>query len=317
MCKVMKKFYSLLLLPITVSTACALGLDDVYTNSAVYSDLAGDAVDTIAKKPDSGGDIGSGDIVSIPEHQLGLPDGNYKSTPGMLTSGQGTSQDNANILDNLQKALDADENPLDLMHWYVAPLKENEKVYWCEPNAFRCDYDGKPVQGEKHRVAAAMVVWLPQDARYINVSFSSVSAGLSLSIYTYDYVSDTMLCHYSENNIFSNPHAPGESVTFSQTITSASSVGAFTGNYLILMFNTAEKEKDYLDINGLGISYAPVDVTDDFDINPHNEDVGINIAAFDDDWPIIEENEPNVPEPGTAALSLLALAGLAARRRRK
>ncbi len=69
------------------------------------------------------------------------------------------------------------------------------------------------------------VVWLPQDARYINVSFSSQSDGLSLSIYTYDYLSDTMLCHYSENNIFSNPHAPGEVVTFNQTITSQSTVG--------------------------------------------------------------------------------------------
>ena len=190
-------------------------------------------------------------------------------------------------------------------------------MYWCKPNAFRCDYDGHPVKGEKHRVAAAMVVWLPQDARYINVSFSSVSAGLSLSIYTYDYVSDTMLCHYSANNVFSNPHAPDTVGTFDEKITSQSSVGAFTGNYLILMFNTAEDEKHYLDINGLGISYAPVDVTDGFDINPHNEDVGINIAAFDDDWPIIEEESPIVPEPTTATLSLLALAGLAARRRRK
>ncbi len=264
--------------------------------------------------------IAAGDVVSIPEHQLGLPDGDYKSTPGMLTSGQGTSQDTANILDNLQKALDADDNPFDLMHWYVAPLKENEKVHYCEPNAFRCDYDGKPGQGgEKHRVAAAMVVWLPQDARHINVSFSSVSKGLSLSIYTYDYVSDTMLCHYSANNVFSNPHAPDTVGTFDEKITSQTKEGkgTFTGNYLILMFNTAEDEKHYLDINGLGISYAPVDVTDGFDINPHNGDVGINIAAFDDDWPIIEENAPSVPEPTTATLSLLALAGLAARRRRK
>ena len=83
------------------------------------------------------------------------------------------------------------------------------------------------------------------------------------------------------------------------------------------LFNTAEKEKTWLDINGLGISYSPVDVTDGFDINPHNEEVGINIAAFDDDWPIIEEESPSVPEPTTATLSLLALAGLAARRRRK
>lgn len=264
-------------------------------------------------------EIGMGDVVSIPEHQLGLPDGNYKSTPGMLTSGQGSSQDLANIVDNLKDALDADDNPLDLMHWYVAPLKEDEKVHYCEPNAFRCDYNGKPGQGgEKHRVAAAMVVWLPQDARYINVSFASQSKGLSLSIYTYDYMSDTIEEHYSENNIFSNPQAPDTVGTFDEKITSK--VGAFTGNYLILMFNTAEKEKTWLDINGLGVSYAPVDVTAGFDINPHNEDVGINIAAFDDDWPIIEENAPSapsVPEPATATLSLLALAGLAARRRRK
>lgn len=308
----MKRIYSILLYPITVSAACAIGLDDVYTNTDVYATLSDYDVDAIAKKPDSGGDSGgSGDVVSVPEHQLGLPDGNYKSTPGMLTSGQGTSQDTANIIDNLKAALDDDENPLDLMHWYVAPLKENEKVHYCNPNAFRCDYDGHPGQGgEKHRVAAAMVVWLPQDARHINVSFASQSAGLSLSIYTYDYLTDTMLLHYSENNIFSNPHAPGDVVTFNQKITSQSTVGAFTGNYLILMFNTSESEKTWLDINGLGVSYAPVDVTDDFDINPHNDDVGYNIIAYDDDWPI-------APEPATTTLSLLALAGLAARRRRK
>ncbi len=219
----------------------------------------------------------------------------------MLTSGQGTSQDYANIIENLQAALDADENSLDLMHWYVAPLRENEKVHYCTPNSFRCDYDGHPGQGgEKHRVAAAMVVWLPQDARHINVSFTSQSAGLSLAVYTYDYLTGTVVDHYSENNIFSNPHAPGEVATFSQQITSA-----FTGNYLILMFNTSEKEKTWLDINGFGVSYAPMNLSDEFDINPFNDDVGINIVNY------------SIPEPATATLGLLALAGLASRRRRR
>ncbi len=248
----------------------------------------------------------SGDIVSIPEYQLGLPDGELKMTPGMITSGLGGSQDVGNIIENLQAALDADENKLDLMHWYLAPLSEGQEVHYCTSNSFRCDYDpqAKGPNGEKkNRVAVAMAVWLPQDARHINVSFSSQSAGLSLAVYTYDYLTGTVVEHYSENNIFSNPHAPGTVVTHEDTI--ASKHGAFTGNYLILMFNTSSSEKDWLDINGLGVSYAPLVVSDEFDINPFNDDVGINIVNY------------SIPEPATATLGLLALAGLAARRRRR
>lgn len=77
------------------------------------------------------------------------------------------------------------------------------------------------------------------------------------------------------------------------------------------MFNSAEKEKDWIDINGLGVSYSVEALADDYVItprtNPFQPEVGTNIVG----------DTPAVPEPSVGILSLLGLAGLATRRRRK
>lgn len=296
----MKRICPILLFPITVSVACAIGLEDVYTNTDVYATLSDYDVDAIAKEPDSGGDSGgSGDVVTSPGIQLGLPDSDYVVVEDMNTSGLGTSQDAANIIGKLKDSLDASTNENDLMHWYVSGGVE---VHYCTPNSFRCDYEN----ASDNRTSVVMALWLPQNAQTVNLNFSSYSRGMSISIWTYDYLSDTMLMHFEGNNVFNNPKAPGESYDFSHTYESQSSNGAFTGHYLLVMFNTAEKEKDWLDINGLGVSYSIDGLSDDYVIeprtNPFQPEVGTNIV---------------VPEPATATLSLLALAGLAARRRRK
>ncbi len=243
-----------------------------------------------------------GEIVTTPSFQLGLPDENYVAVDGMLTNGMGTSQDTANIIEALKDSLHYGD-PNDLMHWYVTTPTEKQIVE-CSGNSFRLTYGSS----KDSYAAAVMAVWLPAAASEITVSFETYSKGLSLSVYTYDYVNDSMMLHWAENNIFSNPGAPDTSITYTQTITSQNVVGSFTGNYLILMFNTTSKEKTWLDINGAGLSFVPVVMSDDFDINPFNLDVGDNI---------IEEHEPTVPEPTTATLGLAALCALVGRRRRR
>lgn len=238
-----------------------------------------------------------GDIVTTPSYQLGLPDSEYVPVDNMLTNGMGTSQDTDNIINHLKESLHYGD-PNDLMHWYVTTPSEGQTVT-CSGNSFRLEYASK----DDADAAAVMAVWLPTDASEITVSFDSCSAGLSLAIYTYDYEMDSVYLHWAENNIFSNPHAPGTTVNFTQTITSQNVTGSFKGNYLLLLFNTTNKEKHMLDINGAGLSFVPVVTSDEFEINPFNDDIGINIVGL--------------PEPTTATLSLVALCGLVARRRRK
>lgn len=242
-----------------------------------------------------------GDIVTTPSYQLGLPDENYVSVDGMLTSGMGTSQDTANIIEALKDSLHYGD-PNDLMHWYVTSPTEKQTVE-CSGNSFRLTYGGS--DGAKS--AAVMVVWLPAAASEITVSFDSYSKGLSMSVYTYDYETDSVMLHWEKNNMFSNSHAPETSLNFTKTITSQNVVGSFTGNYLLLMFNTTNKESTWLDINGAGVSFVPLVASDEFEINPFN-DVGDNI---------IVEHEPTVPEPATATLALAAMCALVGRRRRR
>lgn len=248
-----------------------------------------------------------GDIVTTPSYQLGLPDENYVSVDGMITNGMGTSQDTANIINTLKESLHYGD-PNDLMHWYVTSPTEEQTVK-CSGNSFRLTYGGS--DGSKS--AAVMVVWLPAAASEITVSFETYSKALCMSVYTYDYENDSMMLHYAENNIFENPHAPKTSYNFTETITSNNVVGSFTGNYLILMFNTTKKEKTWIDINGAGVSFVPVVTSDEFEINPFNLDVGDNIIVEHE--PTIPE--PTVPEPTTATLGLVALCALVRRRRRR
>lgn len=258
---------------------------DVYKSSVTYAALANDTVE------------GSGDIVTSPGIQLGLPDSNFIYVEDMYTSGQGTSQDGVNILYKLKDALDASTYENDLMHWYVTA---GVKVNYCTPNSFNCDY--------ANRAAVVMALWLPQNASTINLNFYSDSKSLSISIWTYDYVTDTMLLHDAVNNSFSGSDRP---YYYNVTHTSQSVNGAFTGHYLLVMFNTAQSEKKMLDINGLGVSYSIETLLDDYiiepRINPFRPEVGTNIVG----------DEPTVPEPAAGVLSMMALAGLAARRRRK
>ena len=187
------------------------------------------------------------------------------------------------------------------MGWYVTTPTAGQNVE-CDGNSFRLTY---ATQKDAY-TAAVMVVWLPAPAKEINVSFESYSKGLSLAVYTYDYENDSVMLHWEGNNVTNNPHAPKTSVMFEETITSQNVVGSFTGNYLLLLFNTTDKEKTWLDINGAGISFVPeypIATIDDFDINPFNLDVGNNIMML--------------PEPTTTTLSLAALCMLAARRRRR
>lgn len=303
----MKRIIPTLLFPVTVSVSCAIGLEDSYTSpddpTAIVSDT-GDA----RKKPDSGGgsgdDVGSGDIVTSPGIQLGLPDADYIVVNNMNTSGLGTSQDATNIIGSLQDALDANTDKNDLMHWYVSGGVD---VKYCTPNSFRCEYDNN----NENRTSVVMALWLPQNAQTITLNFSSYSRGMSISLWTYDYENKSMLLHFEGNNVFSNPKGPGESCDFSQTYTSESINGAFTGHYLLVMFNSAEKEKTWIDINGLGVSYSVEALADDYvispRINPFQPEVGTNIVG----------DTPAVPEPSVGILSLLGLAGLATRRRRK
>ena len=297
--KIMKKFCSLLFLPVCVSTACALGLDDTYKNSDVYSTLAGGVASGVYDDPLA--NAGAGEIVTSPDVQLGLPQGDYVEVKNMNTSGLGTSQDAANVIGNLKKALDADADENDLMHWYVTAGAE---VVYHTPNSFRCVYE--------KGTSVVMALWLPQNASTISLNFQTISKGMSISIWTYYYMTDTVLLHYEGNNVYSNPHS--DEYNFSATYESASVNGAFTGHYLLVMFNTANKEKNYLDINGLGVSYSVEELAETYMIQPRmnvfQPEVGYNIVGYEDDGPL-------VPEPATATLSLLALAGLVARRRRK
>ena len=243
-----------------------------------------------------------GDIVTTPSYQLGLPDENYVSVDGMITSGMGTSQDTANIIEALKDSLHYGD-PNDQMHWYVTSPTEKQTVE-CSGNSFRLTYGSN----KDSYAAAVMAVWLPAAASEITVSFDTYSKGLSMSIYTYDYENDSMMLHWEQNNFFQNPHAPKTSVNFTKTITSQNVVGSFTGNYLILMFNTTSAEKTWLDINGAGVSFVPLVASDEFEINPFNLDVGDNI---------IVEHEPTVPEPATATLALAAMCAWVGRRRRR
>lgn len=303
----MKEIIPILLFSIIASVSCAVGLDDSYTAPDDTTALIGDTDAAMKKpKPDegSGDDAGSGDIVTSPGIQLGLPDSEYIVVDDMNTSGLGTSQDAKNIIANLQEALDADTDKDDLMHWYVSGGVD---VKYCTPNSFRCEYDND----NENRTSVVMALWLPQNAQTITLNFSSYSRGMSISLWTYDYITETMLMHYEGNNVFNNPKAPGESCEFSETYTSNSVNKAFTGHYLLVMFNSAEKEKDWLDINGLGVSYSVEELADDYvidpRINPFHPEIGTNIVG----------DTPSVPEPGVGVLSILALAGLATRRRRK
>ena len=252
-----------------------------------------------------------GDIVTIPSYQLGLPDSNYLTVADMVTKAQGGSHD-VDLVKKLQKSLESEGRKEDeLMHWYVTPLAEGQTVV-CDDNSFRLTYEGR-----KHENSAvAMVVWLPAPASEINVSFETYSTNMSLSVFTYDYGSNNLMYHWSGENLCSNPGTPNTSVTITETITPGRDPNkkgnqpydAFTGNFLILLFNTTKSEKTWLDINGASVSFVPtapladlmlVDLVDEYAYG----DVGYNIMS--------------IPEPATTTLSLAALGMLAARRRRR
>ena len=248
----------------------------------------------------SGDDTEIGDIVTAPGIQLGLPNEVYREVEGMNTSGLGTSQDAANIISKLQDSLDASTDKNDLMHWYVTKGATNVT---CSGHSFRCDFDSKA------GTSVVMGIWLPQDASTINLSFTSHSKHLCISLWTYTIPDDGsepfMIGHNEDNNNFSNPGAPDTAVTYTRTYETPHNVYG-GGTYLFVMFNSNNAEKNFIDINGLGVTFTPEDPTETPEENPYNPAIGSNIV-----------DDGSVPEPTTATLSLLALAGLAARRRRK
>ena len=203
-----------------------------------------------------------------------------------------------------------EEKKNDLMHWFVTTPTAGQTVE-CSGNSFRLTY---ATQNDAY-TAAVMVVWLPAPAKEINVSFESYSRGLSLAVYTYDYHNNSVMTHWEENNVFNNPKAPNTSVTFEKTITPGRDPNkkgnkpydAFTGNYLLLLFNTTEKEQTWLDINGIEVSFVPTTPLEDLiataSLEASEWGVGYNIMS--------------IPEPATTTLSLAALSMLAARRRRR
>lgn len=237
------------------------------------------------------------DVISSPGIELGLPTDKYVEVNNLNTSGLGTSQDAANIIFNLQESLHAGTDKNDLMHWYVSA---GANVHYCTPNSFRCDYENT----NGNRTAVVLAVWLPRTAKEITLDYQSYSRGMSVSIWTYNYMTDTMLLHYEANNEWNNSHGPDSAINISHTYTSGSVNESFTGQYLLVMFNTSEKEKTWLDINGFGVSYTALNEDDEVMINP--------FRLEDDDFP----GSPAIPEPAGGVLSLLAVMGLAVRRRR-
>lgn len=242
---------------------------------------------------------GSGNIVTSPDTHLGLPSSTPVYVEDMTTSGLGSNGEDADIIGQLQKALDANTDKNDLMHWYVTAGRE---VEYCTPNSFRCDY-------VKHKTAVVLGLWMPRTPKEITVTFSSHSRQLSMAIYSYDYVTGEIFSYESINNAFSNSGAPGSAITFNETFyagESADDGASFAGQYLFLMFNSAESEKHWVDINGLGVEYTPMDPEETPENNPFQPAIA---------YPGYDFN--TVPEAASATLSMLALACLAARRRRK
>lgn len=239
--------------------------------------------------------LAEGNIVTSPDTHFGLPDSNYVEVENMTTSGLGSSGEVAEIIGQLQKALDANDDKNDLMHWYVTAGRE---VLYCTPNSFRCDY-------VKHKTAVVLGLWMPREAKEITVSFTSQSKQLSLGVYSYDYITGEIFSYTNTNNGFQNSGAPDTVYTYSETFYPGETSSSYSGQYLFLMFNSAESEKTWIDINGLGVTYVPVDPEETPEDNPFQPGV-----AYPDYFPL-------VPEPTTSTLSLLALTFLSTRRRRR
>lgn len=288
----MNKLIFSLIICLSFSTAHALTYEQAETYSVCGVALT--TTDTVAES--------TGNIVTSPDTHLGLPDGTPVYVPNMDTSGLGPSGEAVDIIEQLRTALHENTDKNDLMHWYVTAGAD---VVYCTPNSFRCVYDSNA------RTSVVLGLWLPREANEITVQFTTISKQLSIAIYTYDYETDTFLSYESKNNSYQN--SQGGVYTFSETYEAGykKSPDTYTGQYLFLMFNTSQGEKQYIDINGMGVSYTPVDPEE-------TPDVGEYAPIFPGYVPPAEDGgNTTVPESSGAMLSLLALATLAARRRRR
>ncbi len=244
-----------------------------------------------------------GDIVTSPSYQLGLPDSKYRTVDGMITKCQGNNAD-MTIVDQIRTAELNKLHPNDLMHWYVTtPTSEEQKVE-CSGNGLRYTF----ATPKDSYLTAALVVWVPTAAKEVSVSFDSHSKGLSLAVYTFDYKADVLTHHWSDNNGFSNSHAPDSMITYTTgPITLQADKNKTADNYLIVLFNTPSCEETWLDINGVNVSFVPTTPLEDLIATASLEKSGYGVGY----------NIMSIPEPATTTLSLAALGMLAARRRRR
>lgn len=141
-----------------------------------------------------------------------------------------------------------------------------------------------------------MCTLLPIDAVAINLHYSTQNSGLSHSVWMYNTNTKEITELGHEQNSVS-----GE---FSATYALQNGVNLDSDESYLFVLWDANQGQGYLDINGVDLSFTP-----------DSEDPDYN-DFIENNTPVIP-GAPSIPEPTTATLSLLALAGLAARRRRK
>lgn len=223
-----------------------------------------------------------------------IPDSKYYHfVEGMGTSGHGSTPELNDIMMELLKHVHNDAVFKDtLSGWFIGSDEIDEDKVRNHTTA-----NGNSVRIEPHEKDEVIILGLklPEDARLFTLSFSfetryKENDKIGWTVWDYHLDDEDQFGKVGEIHIHSTENSTSQSPSGSITLDFGAYEGDFlTGDYVFIMWNTQASE-DFLQINQIEASYENTDG----DIVPYT-----------------------IPEPTTATLSLLALAGLAARRRRK
>lgn len=242
-----------------------------------------------------------GFALATPDHSLLIPDAkDYIPVEDMGTSGHGSNAELVAIMEQLLLATHSAD--------HVGEYAKNHMVGWYTTwgsNVTIANGDAFRIEEEKQVKEECVILCLelPESASSFEISFTSIGEKFGYSVWDYhaNYANPTtpgeIHCRFNENSY--SHKGSDEPITLSFTAhdhgfkgDSSGDQELITADYVFIMWNATPSEA-LIDINGIHAQYL--------DVEGHVIDYKFGL---------------NVPEPATGALSLLALAALAARRRR-
>lgn len=238
-----------------------------------------------------------GTAMSLEASPVILDAKDYHYVPGMGTSGHGSPSEMTNIMQALLEHVHRDEEIFrdSLSGWFIGSENNDEDLVRGNTTAY-----GNSVMIKPHYNDEVIILGLalPEEAELFELKFSfdtrldKDNDKIGWTVWDYHFDPIDPYGKVGKVHIHSAENSESQDASGSITIKFDGEGGdLLTGDYVFIMWNTQASE-DYLKINGIEASYTKA---------------GGEVVPY----------HYTVPEPAAATLSLLALAGLAARRRRK